>query len=403
MRPDRGPVFVPLGPSAAIEKAVTGWRAALADHRPSPEVDRAARAVARLVWAPLQTQLGAADTLLVAPDGPVCFLSFAALPGRVPDTYLIEDYTLGYLPSGRAAVALARSAQDGSGRGLLAVGGIAYDRRPGAGGSAARVRGMAVASADWKELPATAAEADGVADRFRTAFHDEPVEVLRGRGAGVGQFARALDRRRRCVHFAGHAFFADPATDIGISGGRRGMAARENGPGNPESYVFGRNQLLLSGLVFSRSDAPGGGVLTAEEMTGFDLRGTDLVVLSACETGLGGSAGGEGVMGLQRAFLGAGAGCLVTSLWKVNDAATSLLMGEFYENLWVKKLSKWEALRQAQLVVLRNPKRVADRDAELSRGLNLGTTLDVPAADDGHRGRTRPHLWAAFVVSGDGR
>src|SRR5439155_3692898 len=97
--------------------------------------------------------------------------------------------------------------------------------------------------------------------------------------------------------------------------------------------------------------APDRGILTAEEVAGLDLRGTELVVLSACDTGLGKEAGGEGVLGLQRAFQGAGARALAASLWKVDDAATSVLMEEFYANLWRKKLPRLEALRQAQRAV----------------------------------------------------
>ena len=84
-----------------------------------------------------------------------------------------------------------------------------------------------------------------------------------------------------------------------------------------------------------------------------DLSGVDLATLSACETGLGKTAGGEGVLGLQRAFQTAGARTTVTSLWKIPDDATRSLMIDFYENLWTKKMSKIEALRQAQLTLMR--------------------------------------------------
>ena len=90
-------------------------------------------------------------------------------------------------------------------------------------------------------------------------------------------------------------------------------------------------------------------------MQALDLRGCELVVLSACETGLGEAEDGQGVLGLQRAFQAAGARAVVASLWKVDDAATGVLMERFYTNLWDKKLPKLEALRQAQLAVLNDP------------------------------------------------
>src|SRR5262249_9319087 len=161
---------------------------------------------------------------------------------------------------------------------------------------------------------------------------------------------------------AGHGFFADPGTSPALSPQETGKAASRYVMTEAERQAFGRNQLLLSGLVLARpgpAGEEGDGILTPEGIGGGGLRGTDLVVPWACETGLGQTAGGEGVLGLQRAFLTAGARSVVTSLWKVDDAATALLMEEFYKNLWEKKLSKREALRQAQLAVLRSPERVA--------------------------------------------
>src|SRR5262249_30815040 len=155
-----------------------------------------------------------------------------------------------------------------------------------------------------------------------------------------------------------------------------GATAADYGRTPAEQQVFGRNQLLLSGLVLARpaTATADDGVLTAEEVGGLDLRGTELVTLSACETGLGNTAGGEGVLGLQRAFPIAGARGVLASLWRVDDAATVVLMQEFYTNLWQEpKLPAWEALRQAQLTVLRHPERVAQCADELrTRGVTPG-------------------------------
>ena len=112
----------------------------------------------------------------------------------------------------------------------------------------------------------------------------------------------------------------------------------------------------MSGLVMAganRTETPGRGLVTGEALVDRDLSGLELAVLSACETGLGDVAGGEGVFGLQRAFHLAGCKNVVASLWKVPDAATAALMGEFYRALWDDKLPPLLALQKAQLAVYR--------------------------------------------------
>ena len=92
-------------------------------------------------------------------------------------------------------------------------------------------------------------------------------------------------------------------------------------------------------------------------------------------------------MGLQRAFQAAGARAVVASLWKVDDAATTVLMEQFYTNLWSKKMPKLEALRQAQLTVLNNPGLVKARQAELAK--RRGIDEKPEKLPDG--GRVAPH------------
>jgi CHAT domain-containing protein len=132
--------------------------------------------------------------------------------------------------------------------------------------------------------------------------------------------------------------------------------------------VAGLHPGLLSGLVCAGANAPprdpatgmidvGASVLTAEEVAGLDLNGCRLAVLSACETGLANVAGGQGVLGLQRAFHRAGAGAVMASLWIVDDAATSLMMEDFYAHLWGEKLTPMEALRRAQRTILDHPEK----------------------------------------------
>ena len=134
-----------------------------------------------------------------------------------------------------------------------------------------------------------------------------------------------------------------------------------------------------------------------------DLSGLELAVLSACETGLGDVAGGEGVFGLQRAFHLAGCRDVVASLWKVPDAATAALMGEFYRTLWDDKLPPLLALQKAQLAVYRaDPKQFREMAV---RGVGLGDkdfdrarVLKAVPVQAG--GRNPAVLWAAFTLSG---
>ncbi|MGM0582723.1 MAG: tetratricopeptide repeat protein [Bacteroidota bacterium] len=149
------------------------------------------------------------------------------------------------------------------------------------------------------------------------------------------------------LHIATHGFFKTYDADKKISGA-------EN-QGNEENPLL-RSGILLSGasiglaggLPYENSFEDG--LLTAYETMNLNLEGTELVVLSACETGLGEVKNGEGVYGLQRAFLVAGAENLIMSLWTVNDYTTQLLMTEFYKH-WTEGDDKFTAFRKAQMKI----------------------------------------------------
>ena len=192
---------------------------------------------------------------------------------------------------------------------------------------------------------------------------------------------------------ATHGFFAPESLRSALKNSAdRGTKLSES---DPSRGFVGYPPGLLSGLVLAGANrAPDAdhddGILTAAEVESLDLRGVDLALLSACETGLGNVAGGEGLLGLQRAFQVAGARSVVASLWQVSDDATRALMERFYDNLWQKDLSRLEALREAQLWMLKEGQHRA-----LVR-------TDQPATDNELR-RTPPFYWAAFVLSGDWR
>jgi tetratricopeptide (TPR) repeat protein/CHAT domain-containing protein len=409
------PVCVPLGNTEEIDEALLAWRAAVLRGQ-NPDADGAR--LAALVWRPLVKYLGNARTILLAPTGPLALVPFGALPGSKPGTYLLEERTIGYVTSGRHLLELAADTERPTSAGLLALGGLDYGPRP-KGSTAVAMRddprglerspdvnpSLLLRSAYWKPLPGTHFEAEGIARAYRGHFSKgRAALLLAGAEGDAARLRRELtateDRPRwRYLHLATHGYYQPPAPQPRHAGtdDRFGFDRLR------VELTAGRNPLLLSGLVLSGANQSlDQGTLSAEEASVLDLRGVELAILSACDTGLG-KVDFDGVQSLQRAFQMAGCRTLVTSLWKVNDAATSVLMEEFYANLWQKQLPKVEALRRAQLTVLNDPERVRRRHAELAKaGLRAPEDEAAPLPRPGAgAGRSHPVLWAAFTLSGD--
>ena len=221
--------------------------------------------------------------------------------------------------------------------------------RPAAVGEGAR---------DFAPLPGTAREIEAVAQVSRQFRRAAAIDVL-SQAAATEEAVRRQTPTHRYVHLATHGFFAPPrmrSTFTALMQDPRATTEAAMTTGPMDRTIAGFHPGLLSGLVLAGANRGAvsdlaatltdDGILTASEMASLDLRGADLVVLSACETGLGAVAGGEGVLGLQRALQVAGARTVVASLWRVRDAATEALMSEFYRNLWDRKLSTLEALRR---------------------------------------------------------
>ena len=163
-------------------------------------------------------------------------------------------------------------------------------------------------------------------------------------------------KKNTIIHIASHGFFWTNKDAINKEWYRQHYIDNEQETADIDINPLLRSGLLLSGsnLAYTghSSELPDGiqdGILTAKEISLLDLRATDLVVLSACETGLG-DITSDGVFGMQRAFKMAGVQTLVMSLWKVDDNATSLMMQTFYEHL-LSGMSKREAFNLAQAAV----------------------------------------------------
>jgi CHAT domain-containing protein len=232
-----------------------------------------------------------------------------------------------------------------------------------------------------------------------------------------------LSKRPRYLHLATHGFFEPPGR---VERLLRGLAAQQDGLAlwREQTVTLSSLPLLRSGLALAEANrqaeadprAPPG-VLTGQDVEGLDLRGCEVAVLSACQTALGDLTRSQGVLGLQRSFHAAGVKTMVTSLWSVHDAATLVLMEEFYSRLWGKgRPSRLEALRQAQLAILRHPERVRRRAERLlaearkrgvseeQRGLGrLASDLPEGGKIEEAPRRSPEAWWAPFVLSGDWR
>ncbi len=419
--------WAPLGAARTIDEAVAAWCSALTGEGPrdlttSEKVASAVEADAalklrQLVWDKLEPRLKGVDTVIMLPDGALTRVPWSALPGREPDTWLLNDYAVATASFGQQLFGLLSDEPTTAG-GLLVAGGVLYDDRPETSPDSqaeavealfAQRRGAAVGRQrpEWPYLAGTRVEAEQVAKLFPDS-QQPPLDVLTGNRASEQAIA-LLAPNARYLHLATHGFFAAPnvASIWNFDPRRQRLSDAELTGRLWRSTVAGRNPLLLSGVVLAGANLPPAqnelglpigddGIFTAEEVASLDLRNTELVTLSACETGLGDVAAGEGVFGLQRAFHQAGARCVLASLWKVDDEATQALMTEFYRNLWQKKLGKLAALRAAQLKMI--------RDYNPTDGTIRGLKLAVRTKPGEERPkRLPPFYWAAFQLSGDWR
>jgi CHAT domain-containing protein/tetratricopeptide (TPR) repeat protein len=388
-RPGTRVQWIDLGASAELAALVDRWRASYgAGKAPDPGQPDPGMELRKRVWVPLMPHLGGAKTVLISPDGPLNGLPWSALPGTQPGTLLVHEYAFAVVPVSQLLPELLHGnpRQDKEQPSLLLAGGIDFGQSKAQGAQARD--GKLPPVPVFKPLPGAESEANDLRAQFEDNFPDAPAPKRLSKDKATKQAVLTAAPAHRFVHLATHGFFADESVESAVEVAQRADLLRGGLRLNVEAT--GRHPGLLSGLVFAgvnRTDRPPEeAILTALEAAELNLDKVELVVLSACETGRGRVAGGEGVLGLQRAFQLAGAHSVVASLWKVRDEETHQLMREFYRRVWSKDpVSKAEALRQAQLWMLENWK---------PRG-----TLERPAP----QGPPSPYYWAAFVLSGDWR
>ena len=276
-------------------------------------------------WSKIEPVLAGKKTIYVSPDGVYNQINLNTLKSETGN-YLINQYDFILVGNSKDIIALKSAKAVAAKKNAFLLGFPNYG-------------GDAVAA-----LPGTKVEVEGISRILKTA----------GYNVTLAEQADATEAKLKSisgpvlVHIATHGYFLQDA-----GSGAAGVDV-ENAKNNPllrSGILLAGASKTIKGDEMPNLESNDNGVLTAYEAMNLNLSGTELIALSACQTGLGDVRAGEGVYGLQRAFIVAGAKSLVMSLWKVDDAATQALMTNFYTNL-SKGGSKVKAFKQAQLQLM---------------------------------------------------
>ena len=360
------PTLVLLGEAKQLEGPLVEYRARVQDS-PTPAA-LARTGFYEAFWKPLEGALARTKRVYVSPDGVLNLISWAVVAAR-DGRLLLETYDLRTVSSTRDILRRKRSPANNS---AVLIGHPRFDLDEARQRAATRalqktedpklllasvssgLRSREQRGGKLGPLPSTKAEVQAIQS------------LLRERGWRVEVYTeeKALEeavkgvQQPRVLHAATHGFFLPDQQ----------RKLRNFGPQRPSGM---ENPMLRSGLYFAGANrvlagnAPpaglGDGVLTAYEATGLNLHGTELVVLSACKTGLGQVRNGEGVFGLRRALQVAGAEAVLMSLWSVPDRETQELMTLFYSK-WLSGQNKHEAFREAQLELRAKVKERYEQD-----------------------------------------
>jgi CHAT domain-containing protein len=353
---------VDLGDAERIDRAVAGLKAGIekTDDSKKTLAMESSRLIHDLVFAPLREKLGDVREVFISPDGHLNLISFEVLQGP-EGRYLIEDYTFNYLIAGRDVLGFGRD-KGHPGKALL-MGDPDFDMsaeeradvlRRLAVSAEAEPRSYRLASDmqgfHFSRIPGTREEVRAVRDIIGAEHSDlyigrEALEEVLGRSESPG-----------ILHLATSGFFL---SDLDL----------ENPWLHSGIALAGANDSLRSG-----DEDETGGIVTAEKILGLNLRGTDLVVLSACASGICDVKAVQAVFALRRSFNRAGAKSLVMGMWSMPDREATELMVEFYRNYLSGNMSGCQALRQAALMEMETVRK--------------------------RYGHPDPRLWGAFVFVG---
>lgn len=343
--------------------------------------------VSELAWKPLAPKIpDGTKKLVISPDGVLWMVPWAALPTK-NDKCLLEEYALHYEVCGRN-LAQAKPTKEKNNPPIIFAD-PDYDENPATTRKSIQAifpnldlkddvtRGFEshTALGNVPQLPNTKLEADAVAPNLKQITGNVPTQYL---GPYALETVMKHIARPRVLMLSTHGFFLpDQVAKTNDNDASEMTETRSATLLTVDGQPI-ENPLLRCGLLFAGCNSKqmvGGdeGILTGKEVVGIDLRGTELVVLSACETATGKVNNGQGVAGLRQAFQLAGAQSVVATLWQVPDRDSAIIMSDFFSNLAAGE-SRPEALRNAQL------KRIQSRRER--------------------NGAAHPFFWAAWTITG---
>ncbi len=339
--------------------------------RPPPAPRPAADTYTR-IWAPLEAAVGPVEKILISPDGALNTVPFAALRDK-SGRFLVERYQIAYLTSGRELVGRKDATERPAGD-VLVVANPAFAAH--AGKSNGKGKDGALRSRDFSGgfAPLPRAARDG--QELPPVLNGGRQLVLAGERAT--ESALKSVHGPRVLHVATHGFFLKDQAMLPDADRRgkvplmRNMPARLRVPAKPSENPLLRSGLALAGASFAADILEGDdGLLTALDISGMDLEGTELVTLSACRTAEGAPVG-DAIYALRRAFALAGAHNVLMSLWSACDERSAKQVNAFYE--------KWQTLPPAQAL----------------REVQLDAIRELKASG----GKAPPKMWASFFVQG---
>ena len=345
---------VDLGPAATIDPLIA-QALAVSQASGGDPTDLWKQVNGKVFPVPLLELLAGANQWIMAPDGELSRIPFAALPSpRDPQRRLTDSVAVRLISSGRTLLPLSTSSTNASTRPLVVA-------DPDFGPAPANAKG-------WSRLPATAEEGRTISKLVQADLYEQAAAT-----------ADVLTRAKgpRLIHIASHGYYSG-ASDAAVQTSGAAPAAT-GATGGMRSAIAGlpassEDAMLNSGIVLAganrslrpdsapaapsagSNNAADDGYLTAKEAAQLQLEGTQLVVLSACDTASGEQQSGEGLFGLQRALSVAGARTTLLSLWKVDDAATAYFMQRYYTLLQQGK-GRMEALLAVQQEFRSDPPR----------------------------------------------